>query len=436
MSTHLRVASLLAHLFADTQWDEAALLERCESAFGKRFRWCRPLVKRIMIRFPQPPPREALEIFLVSDEGFNRTRLRLLSNCWPVLGGASMRSKLPFDTEIPSLCNTRQLADWLGLRISELDWFADLKGLLRNTPSEKLSHYRYRVLAKRFGAVRLIESPKPRLKAAQRQILRQILDKIRPHDAAHGFRQGRSIATFVAPHIGQAVVARMDLTDFFPCIQRARVAAVFRTAGYPDTVARLLGGLCTNIAPAHVWAHDEMLPSSETSFSLARFYGVPHLPQGSPTSPAIANLCAYRLDCRLAGLARVAGAEYTRYADDLAFSGDADFARKVERFLVHVAATVSEEGFVVHHRKTRIMRGGVRQHLAGIVVNRRMNVRRTEYDRLKATLMNCYRHGTEGQNRAKHRDFRAHLQGRIAFVAQVHPERGRRLRAIFDSIDW
>jgi hypothetical protein len=163
-------------------------------------------------------------------------------------------------------------------------------------------------------------------------------------------------------------------------------------------------------------------------------YGVPHLPQGGPTSPAIANLCAYRLDCRLFALARSARASYTRYADDLAFSGDADFARGAKRFLVHVAATVAEEGFVVHHRKTRIMREGVRQHLAGVVVNRRINIRRSEYDRLKAILENCRRQGAASQNKYSHPDFLAHLSGRVAFVEQLHPERGRRLREMLKAV--
>ena len=72
-----------------------------------------------------------------------------------------------------------------------------------------------------------------------------------------------------------------------------------------------------------------------------------------------------------------------------------------------------EEGFTVHHRKTRIMRQGVRQHLAGLVANQRVNVIRADFDRLKATLTNCVRSGPESQNREAHPDFRAHLEGRV-----------------------
>ncbi len=142
------------------------------------------------------------------------------------------------------------------------------------------------------------------------------------------------------------------------------------------------------------------------------------------------------MDCRLTGLARSAGAAYTRYADDLAFSGGDEFEHCVERFSTHVAAVVMEEGFSVNHRKTRIMRQGVRQRLAGLVANERINVMRVDFDRLKATLHNCVRLGPESQNRAAHPLFRAHLDGRIGWVESVNPTKGLRLRAIFDQIAW
>jgi len=95
-----------------------------------------------------------------------------------------------------------------------------------------------------------------------------------------------------------------------------------------------------------------------------------------------------------------------------------------------------EEGFGVNHRKTRIMRQGVRQHLAGIVANQHLNVIRTDYDRLKATLMNCVRRGPESQNRAGHPQFRSHLEGHVAFVEMINPARGVRLRALYERIQW
>ena len=120
----------------------------------------------------------------------------------------------------------------------------------------------------------------------------------------------------------------------------------------------------------------------------------------------------------------------------LTFSGGEEFERGVERFSTHVAAILVEEGFNVNHWKTRIMRQGVQQRLAGLVANQRLNVRRSDFDRLKATLNNCVRHGPESQNRIAHPRFRAHLDGRIGWVESVNPAKGQRLRAVFEQIRW
>jgi hypothetical protein len=318
--------------------------------------------------------------------------------------------------DIPAIESPGELAKWLGLNPGELRWFADLKGSGYKSNSPQLQHYHYRILAKRFGSVRLIEAPKPRLKDLQRQLLLWILEKIPTHPAVHGFVKGRSIQTFVAPHVGRRVVLRMDLRYFFPTFSGARVQSLFRTLGYPEPVADLLGGICTNATPRYVW--DELATDLGVADlgEIRRMYARPHLPQGAPTSPMLANICCYRMDCRLRALAESAGAAYTRYADDLAFSGSEEFEKSVERFGLRVAAILLEEGFVVNHRKTRVMRRGVRQHLAGLVTNQRPNIVRRDFDRLRAVLTNCVRLGPESQNREARPRFREHLEGRVGFV--------------------
>jgi hypothetical protein len=94
----------------------------------------------------------------------------------------------------------------------------------------------------------------------------------------------------------------------------------------------------------------------------------------------------------------------------------------------------AEEGFQVNARKTRVLPSGRRQTVTGVVVNAKPNVRRAEFDTLKAILTNCSRHGPASQNRDSRSNFRAHLLGRIAHVAQLNPARGAKLRAIFDRI--
>ena len=434
------ISRALAQALVAGPLDVEGLVERGAGLLGRRWRWLRPLAERLCAQFAgrTRPRRIAVARFLAADEGFARAcerdelELRAPLAVRPMMGPVAAGAAWT----LPPIRTAGELADWLAIGPAELDWFADRRGLQFRQIHERLRHYHYRPLAKRFGQLRLIEAPKPRLKQLQRRILTGILAHIPPHAAAHGFCPGRSIRSFAAPHAGQRVVVRIDLADFFPSIALARVQSLFRTAGYPEEVADLLAGLCCNRVPLDIWEQiDAALPGRRLQ-QLGERYARAHLPQGAPTSPALANLCAYRLDSRLTGLAAATGAVYTRYADDLAFSGGEDFARRVRRFCLHACATALEEGFAVCHRKTRIMHAGVRQHLAGTVVNERPNVRRADFDRLKATLVNCRQHGPAGQNREGLANFRAHLLGRISFVEMVHPSRGKRLRRIFEQIDW
>jgi retron-type reverse transcriptase len=257
----------------------------------------------------------------------------------------------------------------------------------------------------------VIEQPKARLKEIQRWILRELLVWIPPHDAAHGFVKRRSAHTHAARHVGRRVVVRLDLEDFFAAVTAARVYAIFRTAGYPEGVAHALTGLCTNAVP-----EVESVPGH---FRLARRLATPHLPQGAPSSPALANLAAHGLDRRLAGLARELGATYSRYADDLVLSAD----HHLRTPAAAITAIARDEGFHVNHAKTRTMGRGSRQVVTGIVVNAHPNVARTEYDRLKAIL----------HQGAKEVD-PAHLLGRISWVEAVNPARGAKLRALWTAL--
>jgi hypothetical protein len=245
------------------------------------------------------------------------------------------------------------------------------------------------------------------------------------------------VQSFVAPHVSRRVVVRLDLEDFFASVTRARVTALFRRVGYPRSVARTLAALTTISTPLAVLAaHPREGADPPARSRTNQRLRDPHLPQGSPTSPALANLCAWRLDRRMAALAAGFGASMTRYADDLAFAGDQPFLGSLPHFLPRAGAIALEEGFALNHRKTRVMRSGRRQQLCGLVVNQRPNLPREETDNLRALLWNAIRLGPDSQNREGHADFRRHLEGRIAWVASINVARGRRLAALFDRIRW
>jgi hypothetical protein len=443
---HAQASRYLAAAFLAGDWTVDALVHRGAQSLGRRGRWLRPLVRRVLVAFPEPPayqPEEMLAAFIDRDRAFGpawdrhqRSREVPLTRLFHVAPAMAPAAGAPATWAVPSLPTSSALADWLSLTPARLDWFADVHDLQARTLPGPLRHYSYRWIPKAAGRWRLLEIPKPRLKSFQRRILHEILVGLPPHDAAHGYRPGRSAVTSAAPHCGQRIVLRFDLRHFFPSVRSSRIHRVFRTAGYPMEVARLLTGLCTGSVPDDVWETAPDTSGESASWEDRKRHRFAHLPQGAPTSPALANLCAYRLDCRLHGLARAVGARYTRYADDLAFSGGTEVERSARDLQVQVCLIALEEGFEVHTRKSRFMRQGVCQQLVGVVVNTHPNVRREAYDDLKAVLHNCARHGPASQNRAGHADFRAYLLGRVAQVAQINPARGSRLRVMFEKITW
>jgi len=439
------VARGLAEAFLAGPWSAPSLAARGRRALGSGGRWLRSLARRVVLAIAERPG-DASEIAdrILADEGFRRACRRasppLRIHRWLVAEPAMAPAPgAPSTWEPLELPTAGDLGLWLGLTAGELLWFADPHGLERASRPGPLRHYRYRWIAKSSGAYRLVEAPRPRLKALQRRLLRELIDVAPTHEAAHGFRRGRSVASFVRPHAGQEAVLKIDLRDFFASIRAARIHAIYRTMGYPDEVSRLLAGLCTNCVPPDVWIEAPPPESPEHArlrWQARRLYVAAHLPAGAPTSPALANLCAFGLDVRLAAAAEAVGARYTRYADDLAFSGDGDFARRATRFSALVSRIAAEEGFQVHQEKTRLMRRGVRQSLAGVVVNEHPNVPRAEYDRLKAIVTNCERTGPRAQNRAGLADFRAHLLGRVSWLASLNPARAGRLRERVLGLDW
>jgi RNA-directed DNA polymerase len=422
-----------------SEWTLVSLRQVVHLATGRRYRWVPWFARRLLIAFPEPPDFEVLLKFVLADKGYRQSRETGPLPIWTVFVPPRRMKRSPIAglaSPLPVLETDEALATWLGVRIGKLQWLADTQSRNRKHPEGPLLPYRHRWVGKPGGKSRLLEIPRSPLKEIQHKILKGILDLVPPHSAVHGFRKGRSVVTNAGLHCGKAIVIRFDLADFFPSISGVRIGRIFQTLGYPETVATHLSGLCTTILPWPMWRNRPWPAADGSDHASGMRLTSRHLPQGAPTSPAIANLAAYRLDRRLARLARAVDADYTRYADDLAFSGGEEFARGCRRFTELVQRIVEEEGYALHPAKTRIMRRSVRQQVAGIVVNGGLSLPRAEYDRLKAILTNCIRHGPKSQNRENHTDFHAHLAGKVARFAGIHMGRGRKLWVLFDRIVW
>lgn len=441
MNSREWVARNLAAALLAGAWTPSDLLSRASELLGRpRQKSHLLLIQDLLDSVPTayPPSPGWLVAFFLASRRFERASARLRGDrarLPAVLKSASFNPTPRFAAlDIPRFATPGELAAWLEISVEQLAWFADIRDQLRRTAEPVLRHYDYAFAPKRSGPPRLIESPKPRLKAIQRRLLRAVLDAIPVQDCAHGFVAGRSCLSAARVHAGEDVVVAVDLREFFLTTPLRRVHGLFRSIGYPWAVARLLTGLCSTATPPSAFL---ALPEDRRPDWLTRkLYESRHLPQGAPTSPALANLAAQPLDVRLQGLASSFDASYTRYADDLAFSGSAGFARRVGPFLAAVEDIARDEGYALNERKTRVMRRSGRQRITGLVVNNHLNIARADYDALKATLYNCVRNGPQPENRAGHPDFRAHLDGRVTWVENVNRARGERLRRMFDHIAW
>ena len=421
------LARNLAATLANTAWDQPAIsaaLRRRLPAFAHHLI---PTLAADLVRdFPKlyAPPPAAIAAGLATLPAFGRLHTEATKNrVWPApdLAGPTLHPAPAFrDLDLPHLATQADLAAWLLVTPERLAWFADRQGRAARNDEVALNHYFPQLIPKARGGFRLIEAPKPALKAIQRQILQGILTAVPSHPAAHGFVAGRSCQGAAAQHAGEAVVVSFDIRHFFHAVESSRIHALFRCLGYPHKVAQCLTGLVTTRTHPMI---RERLTSTER-----RRLAHPHLPQGAPTSPALANLAAFTLDRRLSGLARRLGAHYTRYADDLTFSGDEAIAAPL---LSVVPRILTDEGFAAHPGKTRVQKRSERQTVTGIVVNDHINIPRRDYDLLKATLHHLAR---AGDPRRSDPGFLESLSGRIGWVEQINPRRGAKLRARLEAI--
>ncbi len=320
---------------------------------------------------------------------------------------------------MPALAAPADIAKALELPVPRLRWLAF------HTLAATRTHYIAFTVHKKSGGLRTLATPHRELARCQRWILRNILDKAPASDAAHGFVAGRSTLSNAAPHVNSHVVVNLDLSDFFPTITFRRVRGLFERLGYSPAASTVLGLLCTEC------------PRRSVEYDGRRYEvaaGPRALPQGACTSPALSNLVTRRLDRRLGGLADRLGFVYTRYADDLTFSGDAAAAEKTAYLLARVRHIARDEGFAVNEKKTRVLRRNTSQRVTGVVVNERPGVPRKLVRRIRAILHRAQYEGLAAQNKDNHPNFEGWLQGTIAYILMINPRQGQPLREALDHL--
>lgn len=299
------------------------------------------------------------------------------------------------------------LANALRLHTASL-WFFVLKAYTLYTTHQ---------IRKKSGKMRTLHVPDDRLKRVQRKILRAFLNRVEYPPWVAAYVPGRTTVDAARIHAGRSVLIVVDLENFFPSTKRSWVRDAFRTEfGLNRATAEMLATLVT--AP---WT-----PGVKGHFVI---------PQGAPTSGAAANIVAmHRLDPLVLEVCERFDMDYTRYADDLAFSRAAPLSRDgASAFVYEIIRAIRRSGYRVNYDKIRVQRQGQQQRLLGLTINDHPNLPKRLYRGMRALVHQCAMHGYE--ETAKHRGFECgdaletYLQGMFAYAEPLAPQRIRALRA-------
>lgn len=330
-------------------------------------------------------------------------------------GYSSLLGKKETDTEklkalqMPVIETDRELAKALGIEYSTLRYLAYHRDVVAFD-----NYYRFEI-PKKSGGTRQIAAPKTQLKAAQKQILTQILQKAEISDKSHGFVPSRSVLTSAKTHsTSPDVLINIDLENFFPTITFVRVRGLFQSFGYSGYTASLLAMICTYCERMPLEVKGEM-KYIKTSGRI--------LPQGSPASPMITNIICRNMDKRISGLCQKLGVTYTRYADDMSFSytGSED-GLAIGSFLNSLTKIIEAEGFHIKQEKTHILRKNNRQYITGIVINsEEIGVPRKWVKILKASIHNAQTLKESGGSVPNKTIYE--ISGKIAWLKSVNAKR-------------
>ena len=310
-----------------------------------------------------------------------------------------------------------------GSKMLDIPVFCDLEELREKIGTNKKFFYRvlysddklYKeiTIPKRNGGSRVLNVPNTALKGMQRWILDNILYKVQSDPSATGFIPRKSIVLNASTHLRKKYILKMDIRDFFPSIDFHKVRSLFFELGYNKDVATALANICV-------------------------FRG--QLPQGSPTSPYLANLVCRELDKRIYNLCRKYKLSYTRYADDITISGNS----KIFWIKGIVEEIIRSYQFSLNNEKTIFLKPGDRKRVTGIIVNEKLSVPRSVTRNLRKEIYFIKKFGLEdhldkNSFAGSKEQYIAHLYGVASYIKMVELTKGiffiNQLNSIFSGND-
>lgn len=301
---------------------------------------------------------------------------------------------------VPVIYNLRHLRKILRIKKREQNLFFG---------AEKANNYRLFYIPKKSKGYRKIEAPSESLLQIQRWIKINILEKISISEFAKGFKKHSSIIDNAQPHINKQLVINLDIENFFPSINYGQVFRLFLYLGYTREVSHLLTKLCTN--------------SNNV------------LPQGAPTSPILSNILMLKLDKRLSNLAKFFKADYTRYADDITFSGN----RNISKMIPLILKIIKDENLKVNFNKYRLSYNNQQQIVTGLIVNKTLSIPKKLKTELGKAIYYCQKFGVDTHMKninCTRLFYKEHLYGIAYFVKMIDEKLGQKYLAELDRIEW
>ncbi|WP_316818674.1 retron St85 family RNA-directed DNA polymerase [Pedobacter nyackensis] len=256
-------------------------------------------------------------------------------------------------------------------------------------------HYLTYQIPKKSGKLRQISQPSKKLKGLQSWILVNLLNKLKVSNSCKGFEKGSSTLQNAEPHKGATCVINMDILDFFPTVSEKHVYNIFNSIGYGKLISTILTKLCVHNGA---------------------------LPQGGPCSPKLANLATWQMDARIQGYVGKRGINYTRYADDLSFSGISPV--KVVQIIPVITKIINDEKFQINKKKTRVSGSSRAKVITGLTISgENVGIGKDKYKKVRAKI-----HKLAVANEPTNMVLLYEINGWIAYMNSVDHRRMQKAR--------
>lgn len=306
---------------------------------------------------------------------------------------------------------------------------------LRSIANDSSKHYRfYQISKKHSNGKRQIITPLTELRKIQDYISKCVINKIQCHNSSHAYEKNKSIKTNAIAHVNASAILNIDLFRFFDSITEYQVFNLFYGLGYTRELSWTFSQLTTVHLP-----NEYIRTFNQHDYRSYRKFipiGVRVLPQGAPTSPKLSNIILRDFDEALTNIAFANNLTYTRYSDDITFSGDVDSIDVLDS----VKKEILKQELRINWNKVGIYKRGTKQMVTGLTVSNGLHIPRKFKKEVAKHIYCCIKFGVSQHlqkiNRTPQSLYRDWLLGKILYINSIEPSVAEEMLVKFGKIDW